>query len=273
LSLFAFSALTLAFRRFTRMHCLQIVVLLKTRILREIDFLLRKFADRFKTFVPLWSGVPRQMAPGERNKVWHPMFEPKVFRCKCTALKKVIAAFLGLFGAPSDSVPGALCPPHYAPASVKTIGFVLSRQSCRPLLVAPEEPHAGPQGGRGPRLRNPDLSYDSRCYVAKLNCQFHVFLRGFAMKSISKRNENCRGAGSKVPASSSHKPRQPCSFFYKHDVWSFRNSMSLPLIYANIQTNVQCFLNMHFSYVYRRVLFIPTFLLTAIKTAYFFLWY
>jgi len=38
------------------------------------------------------------MASGQRNNFAAPMFEPKVFRRKCTVLKKVLATLLGLLG-------------------------------------------------------------------------------------------------------------------------------------------------------------------------------
>ena len=56
------------------------------------------------------------MAPWTRNMLGAPIFEPNVFRSKCTILKKVLVTLLGLFGDGSDAAPGTLClprPPGY----------------------------------------------------------------------------------------------------------------------------------------------------------------
>jgi len=64
----------------------------------------------------LTRGVTRLYGARGRRKFGAPMFETKVFRSKCTVLKKVLVILLGIFGAPrSDSAPRELCPPCYAP--------------------------------------------------------------------------------------------------------------------------------------------------------------
>jgi len=61
------------------------------------------------------------MAPGAINKLGATMFEPCVLRKQGTALNKVLATLLGLFGAHSVTWrPGIVppCPPRYVPAIV-----------------------------------------------------------------------------------------------------------------------------------------------------------
>ena len=56
--------------------------------------------------------------PGQEASLAIPCSDLRSFGSKCTALKKVLATLLGLFGGPSHSAPGALCPlapPSYAP--------------------------------------------------------------------------------------------------------------------------------------------------------------
>jgi len=43
-------------------------------------------------------GVPKLDSAQGNKQVWHPMFQPRSFGSKCTVLKKVLVAFLGLFG-------------------------------------------------------------------------------------------------------------------------------------------------------------------------------
>jgi len=55
-------------------------------------------------------GVTRLDGTWGRNKFDAPMFEPEVFRSKCTVLKKVVVTLLRLFGTPhSHSAIGELC--------------------------------------------------------------------------------------------------------------------------------------------------------------------
>ena len=69
------------------------------------------------------------MAPRAGNKIGVPStFETEVFGSKCTAVKKVLATLLVLFGAPvvirhprDDLAPGGLClpcPPRCKPGSI-----------------------------------------------------------------------------------------------------------------------------------------------------------
>jgi len=48
--------------------------------------------------------------PGQEASLAPPCSNLRFFGSKCTALKKVFVTLLGVFGAPSDSEPGALCP-------------------------------------------------------------------------------------------------------------------------------------------------------------------
>ena len=63
------------------------------------------------------------MAPGARNKFGAPVLELRSFRRKCTVLKRVFAALLGLFGAPPViRHPGHCFPlanPRHVPVSVQ----------------------------------------------------------------------------------------------------------------------------------------------------------
>jgi len=61
------------------------------------------------------------------------MFKPKVFWSKFTVLNEVLATLLGLFGAPSDSVPGVLCslfPPSLRPLE----SLAAEHDQCFPTL-------------------------------------------------------------------------------------------------------------------------------------------
>jgi len=68
------------------------------------------------------------MASGATSKFGAPPCSNLMpFGSKCV-FKRVLVTFLGLFGAPamirrlhSDSAPGELCPPFYAPASIRIL--------------------------------------------------------------------------------------------------------------------------------------------------------
>jgi len=80
-----------------------------------------------------------RLRPGQETSLAPSCLHLRYFGSKRIALKRKLATFLRLFGAPSDSAPEALCFPRYAPA-VTLRDKVRSCEICIALNVEPLGP-------------------------------------------------------------------------------------------------------------------------------------
>jgi len=95
------------------------------------------------------------------------MFEPTVFRSKCTVLKKALETLLGLFGAQGVVPP---CPPLVTPLITSAGEFDLQKRTSR--IFQPQQPRRGKSAllallrGLDKTLTLPQCGLQEQCFTA-----------------------------------------------------------------------------------------------------------